>query len=228
MLTSCLFAPPVKEIKAGNTGAGAGGGFGLNAPGTGPKVRSFAGSGGLKGFSVSQECKDAWQKLCDDKDSTHFVLGVYSASGKELELSATGDGRLADFIKAVTENLGDNKIGWGGFRCYGVDDRGNTVSKRAKMVFVQYMPPMAPAMKKAKMGSHKGVAKAAFDKAHMDILVENVEEDLIKDELVKSLQAATGAHKPNGYEFEVDEFVDADYYGRGIGKNAKGESAKGY
>ena len=29
---------------------------------------------------------------------------------------------------------------------------------------------------------------------------------------VKTLQAATGAHKPNGYEFNVGEITDADYY----------------
>lgn len=177
---------------------------------------------------MCDELKDAWQKMCDDKDPTHFVVGGYSSNGKELEFKAAGEGRLADFVAALTEHLGENKTGWCGFRCYGVDDRGNTVSKRAKIVFVQYMPPSAPAMKKAKMGSHKGVAKAAFDKAHMDILVENVEEDLVKDDLVTKLQAATGAHKPNGYEFEVGEFTDADYYGRGIGKDAMGESAKGY
>jgi len=95
------------------------------------------------------------------------------------------------------------------------------VSKRAKIVFVQYMPPNAPAMKKAKMGSQKGSVKAKFDKAHMDILVENTDDDLVKNDLVTKLQAATGAHKPNGYEFEVGEFVNADYYKLGIGKDTK-------
>ena len=162
--------------------------------------------------------------MCDDNDPTHFVLGKYSDNGKTLELSASGSGRLGAFISALAV-LGDDKIGWGGFRCYGVDDRGNTVSKRAKMVFIQYMPSNAPGMKKARMGSQKGVTKAAFTKAHCDIMVENPGEDLVKDDLVKTLQAATGAHKPNGYEFEVGEFVDADYYARGIGKAAVGESA---
>ena len=69
--------------------------------------------------------------------------------------------------------------------------------------------------------SHKGAAKAAFDKAHMDLLVENVDEDMVKQDLINKLQAATGAHKPNGYEFDVGEFLDADYYGRGVGKAAK-------
>ncbi|GMH96011.1 hypothetical protein TrVE_jg1393 [Triparma verrucosa] len=211
----------IVDIKAGNIGSGAGGGFGLNAPGTGPKVKSWAGAGAPKGFIVNEECKAAWEKMCNDNDPIHFVVGKYSADYKSLELASSGEGRLSAFVAALTSELGDDKIGWGGFRCYGVDDRGNTVSKRAKIVFIQYMPPNAPAMKKAKMGSHKGAAKAAFDKAHMDQLVENVVEDLVPADLVTALQAATGAHKPNGYEFEVGEFVSADYYNRGIGKDAK-------
>lgn len=54
------------------------------------------------------------------------------------------------------------------------------------------MPPSAPAMKKAKMGSHKGAAKAAFDKAHVDILVEDVGDDLVKEDLVTKLQVRGG------------------------------------
>lgn len=113
-----------------------------------------------QGFVVNSDCKDAWEKMCNDNDPCHFVVGKYSSDYKSLELSSSGDGRLSAFITALTTELGDDKIGWGGFRCYGVDDRGNTVSKRAKIVFIQYMPPNAPAMKKAKMGSHKGAAKA--------------------------------------------------------------------
>ena len=122
------------------------------------------------------------------------MIGGYSSDYKSLELVSSGPGRLSDFIAALKSELGDSKIGWGGFRCYGVDDRGNTVSKRAKIgeirvavegpcrseksslgvndtttianplprspptnpppsppskstVFVQYMPPSAPAMK---------------------------------------------------------------------------------
>jgi hypothetical protein len=202
-------------------GAGAGGGFGLNAPGTGPKVKSFAGAGAPAGFAVSEELKQHWQHMLDDNHPCHFVIGGYSADGKSLEFRAAGDGRLGDFQKNLKEVLGDSNLGWGGFRCYGVDDRGNTVSKRAKICFIQYMPPNASSIKKAKMGSHKGAAKAAFDKAHVDLVVEDVDQDLKKDDLVTKLQSATGAHKPNGYEFEVGEFTTADFYGRGVGSAAK-------
>ena len=75
------------------------------------------------------------------------------------------------------------------------------------------MPDGANAMRKAKMGSHKGALKQVFDKAHLDVVVANVEEDLNEDALAKSLQSATGAHKPNGYEFDPETITNADYYG---------------
>ena len=74
------------------------------------------------------------------------------------------------------------------------------------------MPSTAKPMRRAKMGSHKGALKAALDGAHLDVLVENVEADLDRNELCNKLQAATGAHKPNGYEFDKDVIPDADYY----------------
>ena len=76
-------------------------------------------------------------------------------------------------------------------------------------------------MKKAKMGTHKGAVKEAFHSAHMDLMVTNKAEDLVEADLCAKLTAATGAHKPNGYEFEKDVFVEWDYYGLGIGKDCK-------
>jgi hypothetical protein len=35
-------------------------------------------------------------------------------------------------------------------------------------------------------------------------------EDLDENEIVKRLQAATGAHKPNGYEFEPGVVTSAE------------------
>ena len=211
------------DIKAGNIGAGAGGGFGLNAPGM-KEVRSFA-KGTAGGFDIDQECKDAWQDMLNDNTPCHWMVGKYTSNGKALEFANKGSGRLAEFQAALRNDVGDSTCGWGGFRCYGVDDRGNTVSKRAKIVFVQYMPSNASGMRKAKMGTQKGAAKNAFMTAHLDLCVDDVDGDLEKQELVVKLQSATGAHKPNGYEFEVGEFVDADYYNRGIGKDIKAETS---
>ena len=44
--------------------------------------------------------------------------------------------------------------------------------------------------------------------AHIDIMAESVDE-IEENDLVKRLQAATGAHKPNGYEFEAGVVTSA-------------------
>jgi len=109
----------------------------------------------------------------------------------------------------------------GGFKCLAVDDRGNVVCKRPKFVFVQSMPTNASAIKKGKMATHKGAVKEALKGAHLDVSVEDAAFDLAEEVLVKKLQAATGAHKPNGYEFVDGTFISDDYYGLGIGSNCK-------
>jgi len=244
----------------GNTtssGAGAGGGFGLNAPGAGPKVTHFAGGGGgKKTLAVEDAVAEAWNRVMDDSQGETFVVAKYGATGKTLELKTAGTGGLADF-KAELE---DGVCMWAGFRCLAVDNRGSVVCKRPKLLFIQYMPDGASAMKKAgapggdadvaapsrcgitrvpehihwpagperpavpaqaKMGTHKGAVKEALHSAHLDLTVTDKDEELVEKDLCAKLQAATGAHKPNGYEFEKDVFVESDYYGLGIGKDCK-------
>ena len=200
------------EHKIGvGAGAGAGGGLSLNAPGAAPKVRHFAAGGGKKsGPAVDPEVEATWKLIMSEESEVDWMIATYDATGKAVALSQKGEGMsLKNFCAALHETEG---CAWGGFRCNGVDNRGALVCKRPKFVFVQYMPPTAPPMRRAKMGSHKGALKAALDGAHMDVLVENIEEDLEKNSLCSKLQAATGAHKPNGYEFDKDEITDADYY----------------
>lgn len=59
---------------------------------------------------------------------------------------------------------------WGVFKVVGCDDRGNLVSRRAKWIFVKYLPAGAPAMRKARAGGHKGAIKQVIT-AHIDVEV---------------------------------------------------------
>ncbi len=55
----------------------------------------------------------------------------------------------------------------------GVDNRGNTVSRRPKFIFVKYLPAEGlPTMKRARAGGHKGAIKQIID-AHIDIEVSH-------------------------------------------------------
>lgn len=202
-------------------GAGSGGGLGLNAPGFGPKVKHFAGGGGgKKSIEVSPDVIATWQQVMDDNSDLGWIFCEYSADGKGLNLKSSGPGGLKD----LKEQLGE-QIGWGGFRCWGVDRRGQVDCRRPKFVFVLYKPDSASAIRKAKQGSHKGDVKEAISSCHLDVMVESL-ADLEEESLITKLQAATGAHKPNGYMFEEGVFMEADFYGLGIGKDCKGESAK--
>lgn len=202
----------------GIQGAGAGGGFGLNKPGAGPKVTHFAGKGSGKkeGPKVPDEVGSMWEKLLSDEDPHCFMLATYSSNGKSLELVASGPedgppgGCGLDYFKSELEKH-PNTCGWGGVRCNGVDNRVNTTSKRPKLIFVQWMPPGASSIRKSRMAVHKGLMKDSFHGAHVDILVEDPDEDLQPDRLVSQLQSSTGAHKPNGYEFNIGEITPCDY-----------------
>jgi len=201
-------------------GAGAGGGFGLNAPGFGKPVQSFSGTGEKKKqITVNQEIVDTWQNVLDDEADVTWIYCKYSAD-KKLDLAAKGTGGLSEFKAQIGEEMA-----WGGFLCHGVDKRGGTEVRRKKLVFVQVRPEGLSMVKKGKQASHQADVKAAIVGTHLDIAVETV-ADLDEQALIKKLQAATGAHKPNGYEFDPGKFLEADFYGLGIGKDCKGETAK--
>ena len=210
----------------------------------------------MRKTQVEDAVAEAWNRVMDDSQGETFVVAKYGATGKTLELKTAGTGGLADF-KAELE---DGVCMWAGLRCLAVDNRGSVVCKRPKLLFIQYMPDGASAMKKAgapggdanvaapsrcgitrvpehihwpagperpavpaqaKMGTHKGAVKEALHSAHLDLTVTDKDEELVEKDLCAKLQAATGAHKPNGYEFEKDVFVESDYYGLGIGKDCK-------
>lgn len=223
-------AADAKSMHLGNVntstgfGAGAGGGFGLNAPGHGPKVNHFAGGGSgvdtKKQIDIPAAVNTAWAQVLDDADPLRWIFCKYTENLKGIELSAKGTGGLAEF----KQQIGD-EMAWAGFRCYGVDKRGGTEVRRTKFVFVQVRPEAVSTIKKAKQSAHKGEVKEAISNAHLDLVVESI-TDLAEQGLIDRLQAATGAHKPNGYEFDDGKFIEADYYGLGIGKDCKGETVK--
>lgn len=212
-----------KVNTSGGFGAGAGGGFGLNKPGFGPEVTHFAKRAtiGTKSIDIPEDIHNTWLKVLDDESPLGWVIAVYSASGKALELKASGEGGLSEFKQSLPED----QIAWGGLRCYGVDKRGSVECKRAKFMFVQWFPSTVGTVKKGKAGPHKGEVGAAIGGTHVDLRAESLDDFAVTD-LIKTLQAATGAHKPNGYEFDEGVFIEADYYGLGIGKDCQGETSK--
>lgn len=83
-----------------------------------------------------------------------------------FQFVAEGSGGMPEFI----QNLPQNDVRWGAFKVVGVDDRGNTISRRPKFIFVKYLPEGVPTMKRARAGGHKGAIKQLID-AHLDVEV---------------------------------------------------------
>jgi hypothetical protein len=76
---------------------------------------------------------------------------------------------MPEFLSRLTPT----EIVWGAFKVVGVDDRGNTVSRRPKFIFVKYLPSEVPTMRRARAGGHKGAIKQVLD-AHIDIEVPSI------------------------------------------------------
>lgn len=136
-----------------------------------------------------------------------------------MQFKSEGSGGMPEF-KSQLETEGDSIL-WGGFKVLAVDDRGNTISRRAKFIFVKYLPSAAKSITKARAGPHKGPLKM-FINAHLDVEVsclmmlscllrrrlitffqmqiESVDQ-LTEEDLKTKLLAVGGAHAPNSYEF---------------------------
>jgi hypothetical protein len=108
----------IVKVVGGIEGAGAGGGFGLNAPGAGPKVTHFAAKATKKSVGVPEELASVWNDIIGDEKETTWVICEYDSSGKNLEIKSTGTLGLTEFKAGLSDTLA-----WGGLRVTAVDDR---------------------------------------------------------------------------------------------------------
>ena len=140
-----------------------------------------------------------------DGASVNWIQCYYEdPKGLTLTFKAEGAGGMPEFLSS----LPDDQVIWGAFLVTGVDDRGNTISRRPKYICVKYMPEAVPTMKRARAGGHKGAIKQIMD-AHIDIEIETKTE-LTEEIVIAKLRACGGAHAPNGYEFVSGTIVKVD------------------
>lgn len=110
---------------------------------------------------------DAWHRLTQDSSEISWVHCNYpEGNTNNLAFKCEGTGGMPEFMS----QLPPDEIIWGAFKVVGVDDRGNTVSRRPKFVFIKYLPVTVPTMKRARAGGHKGAIKQIMD-AHIDLEV---------------------------------------------------------
>ena len=142
-------------------------------------------------FSVDAEVGNAWRRLTSDDSEVSWIhCGYPEGQTNQLVFKAEGAGGMPEFVSSLPAD----QIIWGAFKVVGVDDRGNTVSRRPKFIFVKYLPEAVPTMRRAKAGGHKGAIKQVID-AHIDIEVEAGSE-LTEEAIIQKLRSAGGAHAP--------------------------------
>ena len=147
---------------------------------------------------IDDSVSAAWGRLTSDSSTISWICCGYNAeNGNKLELREEGDGGMPEFIS----KLAPDQIIWGAFKVVGVDDRGNTVSRRPKFICVKWLPETVPTMKRARAGGHKGAIKAILN-AQIDVEISSVEE-LTEESIIAKLRAAGGAHAPTHYEFSA-------------------------
>lgn len=145
---------------------------------------------------IDPEVNNAWQRLVDDNSTVSWIiLGYPEGKTDTLVFKSEGPGGMPEFIS----NLPADDIVWGAFKVVGVDDRGNTISRRPKYIFIKYLPTTVPTMKRARAGGHKGSIKQVID-AHIDYEIESPSE-LTEEVIIAKLRSSGGAHAPTGYEF---------------------------
>eukprot|EP00753_Platysulcus_tardus_P017772 PLAT6501.3.p2 GENE.PLAT6501.3~~PLAT6501.3.p2 ORF type:complete len:149 (+),score=63.38 PLAT6501.3:78-524(+) len=137
-----------------------------------------------------------WDDVVSDDTETNWILLKPSTEERDtVVVAGSGSGGRAELV----ENLDPSSVMFGGFRAVGVDDRKSCTSRRLKLVFLVWIGPDVPVMKRARAGTYKAAVSDWFVGTHADFDVS--EADDISEEAVSSvLMASGGAHKPSHYE----------------------------
>ena len=119
---------------------------------------------------VDDSVEAGWARLTDDSNAVSWIACGYE--GKDLGrivLQRECTGGMPEFIAQLPED----DVVWGVFKVVGVDDRGTTVSRRSKFIFVKYLPTAVPSIKRARTGGHKGAIKLILNAA-IDVEVSSL------------------------------------------------------
>ncbi|UJR31106.1 hypothetical protein I4U23_018614 [Adineta vaga] len=138
------------------------------------------------------DIQQAWQDVRNDAADTNWILLTYADNG-DVVLSGKGTGGLTE-MKAQMNN---NQVYFGVARVRAVDDHG---SKRAKFVFITFVGAGVPAIRRARVSTHKPEFERLFNGYHIQVYA-NSEDELSEESITASLHACAGAHKPQAYEF---------------------------
>ena len=153
------------------------------------------------------ELRETWHDVANKDTDTNWCLFEFDGASKNLKVSGKGTGGLEELKSA----LNDDAVGFGAFRVLGIDDRSTTISRRPKFVFITWIGPNVSVLKKARVSIQRAQVLKVFDGIQISYDVPD-RESFTKEEVIKLLCTAGGAHKPTYYEFADGDKVDLDFY----------------
>jgi len=168
----------------------------VKSAGTGATKREVggAGSGNLE-FQNEEEIQAAIKSIRIDGSSNNWVLVSYQGNTNTVALSGQGSGGVDELVS----HLQDDGISYGLVKVTDIIDEHTTI----KFVLIIWVGDSIPAVRKAKITTHKGAIDAFFGQHHNDIYVSHKNE-ISTDLILSKVRDASGSgnrvladtHKP--------------------------------
>ena len=167
--------------------------------------------------------EEAWLRVRDPTAVTDWCVVSYARTADDsaddptlLEVVGEGGGGLGACVECLsTTPSAGSRVFWGGLKVTAIDTRGTTSCERPKFLFFTCLGPAVSTRARTRALVHTGAVAEVLHGAHCAMEVEEPRADLEAGGLAKRLLAATGAHKPNAYDFGGGQVVRYDYYGGG-------------
>jgi len=141
----------------------------------------------------------AYREMANQDSASDYVVCGFKEGGLVMDVAETGSGGLRAVVSCLQHKF-EQAVAVAIFRCTAVDDRGNTVSYRTKLVHVIYSGPKMPVMQRAKIGAYNKAFKDPFS-VNLALQTNDAAGDLTEKAIEKALRASGGAHQPSHFDF---------------------------
>ena len=141
------------------------------------------------------------------------ILHRYTMAGELQRAALLRHGGLGACLECLASApAAATRAFWGGMRVTAVDTRGTTTCTRPKLLFFTHIGAAVGTRTRTRALLHTGALAEVLHGAHCVLEVEDAQTELTPTRLASKLLAATGAHKPNAYDFGGGLVVEYDYY----------------
>lgn len=132
----------------------------------------------------------AYNAVRSDTDATTWLILSYSGSGDKLSLSASGTGDISTLAAAF--DAAQAQYGYAR-----VEYANDAESRRVKFVFVVWIGPQTPVMRKGRVSVQAAEVRRVLSHHSITVDARDV-DDLEQEEIVKRLRKAGGADYNGG------------------------------